>query len=178
MASGSVPNQKLKDILECTVCKIVTHSKILQCTNGHLTCNRCSARITNCPVCRVPLDPDVDRRTRALSAEQAIDAMNLNFSCRNAECTFSGPKKDIEEHEESCEHNDEYEDVDDSDEDDPIFQLTTDSGSDSDSDSLSEAESITSSEIERLERGISDSELEELRQAMEAMSAADGHGQQ
>ena len=81
-------------------------------------------------MCRIPLDPNVDKRTRALSAEQAIEAMNLNFSCRNGECTFSGPKRDLEEHEETCEdvddsdgdsdgdleeHEETYEDVDDSD---------------------------------------------------------------
>ena len=36
--------------------------------------------------------------------------MNLKFECGNGDCTFSGPKKDLEEHEETCESN--YEDVD------------------------------------------------------------------
>ena len=116
MASRNAPNQKLEEIFQCSVCKRVTPSKILQCPNGHLTCGNCSARITACPVCRTTLDPDMDKRIRALSAEQAIEAMDLNFECGNGDCTFSGLKKDLEEHEETCEDDDEYEDVDDSDE--------------------------------------------------------------
>ena len=58
----------------------------------------------------------MDKRIRALSAEQAIEAMDLNFECGNGDCTFSGLKKDLEKHEETCEDDDEYEDVDDSDE--------------------------------------------------------------
>ena len=64
----------------------------------------------------------MNKRIRALSAEQAIEAMNLNFECGNGDCTFSGLKKDLEEHEETCEYD--YEDVDDSDEDsdDELYQ--------------------------------------------------------
>ena len=91
------------EIFQCSVCKTIPHSKILQCSNGHLACAKCSARITVCPVCRAPLDPNVDKRTRALVAEQAIDTMNLDFACTNDGCTYVGPKKDLVEHEELCE---------------------------------------------------------------------------
>ena len=125
MASRNVPNQKLEEIFQCSVCKRVTPSKILQCPNGHLTCGKCSARMTACPVCRTTLDPDMNKRIRALCAEQAIEAMNLTFECGNGDCTFSGLKKDLEEHEEICEYDDDnYEDVYDSDEDsdDGLYQ--------------------------------------------------------
>ena len=178
MSSGNVSNQTLEEIFECSVCKTVTHSKILQCLNGHLACIICSSRMIKCPMCRIPLDPDMDKRTRALSAEQAIEAMDLNFSCRNHECTFSGQKKDLEKHEETCEYDERWEDVDDSDEDSSQYEDGSSDESDNseydnedseDSSSLSSLASITASEIEDLENGISDSELERLRQGIEAM---------
>ena len=107
MADINVPKQKLEEIVQCLVCKAITHSKILQCPNGHLTCDRCSTRITNCPMCRSSLNPNVNERTRALAVEQIIEAMNLNFKCRNGDCGFSGPKGDLMEHQNTCEHSQE-----------------------------------------------------------------------
>ena len=107
-------------------------------------------------MCRIPLDPDMDKRTRALSAEQAIEAMDLNFSCRNHECTFSGQKKDLEKHEETCEYDERWEDVDDSDEDSSQYEDGSSDESDNseydnedseDSSSLSSLASITASRI-------------------------------
>ena len=127
-------------------------------------------------MCRIPLDPNVDKRTRALSAEQAIEAMNLNFSCRNGECTFSGPKRDLEEHEETCEYDPDYEDVDDSDGDSNQSEDSSDSIHDPSDDSSEgfDYRSISASEIEDLERNRRElerdiRELERIRQQLEAM---------
>ena len=128
-------------------------------------------------MCHIPLDPDVDKRTRALSAEQAIKAMNLNFSCRNGKCTFYGPKRDLEEHEETCEYDPQYEDVDDSEGDsnqsedssDSIWLHLAPSDNSSDDSGSSSGWSISTSEIEDLERDISETELERIRQQLEAM---------
>ena len=108
MANINVPRQKLEEIVRCSVCYAVTHSKILQCPHGHLTCIGCSTRITSCPMCRTSLDPNVDKRTRALAVEQIIEAMNLDFKCRNVCCGFSGPKKDLVEHQNTCKHHQQH----------------------------------------------------------------------
>ena len=101
----------LEEIVRCSVCLLITHSKILQCPNGHLTCAGCSMRISSCPMCRAFLNPDVEKRTRALAVEQIIEAMNLDFRCRNGDCRFSGPKKDLMEHQNACEHHQQHEEL-------------------------------------------------------------------
>ena len=79
MASGSASIMKVEDIF--------------QCADGHLACSRCSARLNKCPICRIPVDPDLEKRIRALSAEQAIKALNLNFSCRDKDCADAKEKE-------------------------------------------------------------------------------------
>ena len=83
MANIDALKQKLEEIVQCTVCHGITYSKILQCPNGHLTCNSCSTRISNCPMCRATLNSNVDERTRALAVEQIIEALKLQEEPKN-----------------------------------------------------------------------------------------------
>ena len=98
--STEIPIQKLEEICRCIVCHTVPCAKILQCSNGHLTCHRCEAQLPcgRCPLCRV----QDDKRTRNLAVEQIIESSNLTVVC---DCGFSGTKKALSEHQNSCDPN-------------------------------------------------------------------------
>ena len=43
----------IKDLLECPVCLDTIESlPVYQCTNGHVICKDCIAKLDNCPICR------------------------------------------------------------------------------------------------------------------------------
>jgi hypothetical protein len=45
--------EHIKDLLECPVCiEPILSAPIHQCTNGHVVCNGCIAKLSNCPICR------------------------------------------------------------------------------------------------------------------------------
>ena len=45
--------EQIKDLLECPVCfEPILSTPIHQCTNGHVVCNGCIAKLSNCPICR------------------------------------------------------------------------------------------------------------------------------
>ena len=96
--------QSLEVVVTCIVCHTISHSKILQCPNGHLTCDicRCTGNLATCPMCRISLR----RATRALAVEQIIEIISPDFKCRNGDCEFSGSKEDLVQHQTTCEHND------------------------------------------------------------------------
>ena len=102
--SVSFNKQSLKELVACIVCHTITYSKILQCPNGHLTCNECisSGNLSTCPLCRTSLH----LATRNLAVEQIIELMSIDFKCRNDGCGFSGSKEDLVQHQRTCEHKD------------------------------------------------------------------------
>ena len=64
--SLAVTEEGLKDILECPVClQVPRQPPIYQCERGHCVCSVCHAKLTNCPVCRIPLG-----KTRSLIFEK------------------------------------------------------------------------------------------------------------
>ena len=96
--------QKMGEIYQCTVCHNVPRRKVIQCpSGGHIMCERCSGRLSTCPVCREPLEHDITKRIRNLAVEQSIEALNLDVSCGNDGCSFTGPKRDLVEHN-KCQH--------------------------------------------------------------------------
>lgn len=42
----------LKLNLECPVCSKISLPPIMQCRNGHVTCNICRGKVQSCPMCR------------------------------------------------------------------------------------------------------------------------------
>ena len=45
--------EHIKDLLECPVCiEPILSAPIHQCTNGHVVCNGCIAKLNSCPICR------------------------------------------------------------------------------------------------------------------------------
>ena len=71
MTSLSLP-EDLKVKLECPVCSRISLPPIMQCRNGHVTCNNCRMKVQQCPVCR---DADIDIRN--MFAEKAISYMTI-----------------------------------------------------------------------------------------------------
>ena len=64
--SLAVTEEGLKDVLECPVClEVPRQPPIYQCERGHCVCSVCHAKLTNCPVCRIPLG-----KTRSLIFEK------------------------------------------------------------------------------------------------------------
>ena len=51
--------EDLKSNLECPVCARISLPPIMQCRNGHVTCNPCRLKVQSCPVCR---EVDIDIR--------------------------------------------------------------------------------------------------------------------
>ena len=51
--------EDLKSNLECPVCARISLPPIMQCRNGHVTCNPCRLKVQSCPMCR---EIDIDIR--------------------------------------------------------------------------------------------------------------------
>ena len=94
--------RKLQEIFQCTVCYKTPRTTVLQCQNGHITCDKCAENSSSCPMCREPLDSN--KRIRCLAVEQVIEAVDLEVACKNEGCEFSSSKKDIEAHEKGCDY--------------------------------------------------------------------------
>ena len=94
--------RKLQEIFQCTVCYKTPRTTVLQCQNGHITCDKCAEHSSSCPMCREPLD--TNKRIRCLAVEQVIEAVDLEVACKNEGCEFSCPKNCIEIHERECEY--------------------------------------------------------------------------
>ena len=60
-----------------------------------------NANISNCAVCREPLG---NKRIRALSVEQLIEAVDLELACKHPDCVFKAPKRDLLTHEMKCKY--------------------------------------------------------------------------
>ena len=57
----------MKNELECPVCCKICLPPIMQCRNGHVTCNSCKVKVRSCPMCR-----EVDIDIRNMFAEKAL----------------------------------------------------------------------------------------------------------
>ena len=62
----------LKTRLECPVCNKICLPPVMQCRNGHNTCNACRDKVRSCPTCR-----EIDIDVRNLFAEQAVSFMTI-----------------------------------------------------------------------------------------------------
>ena len=58
--SSLVLPEDLKSYLECPVCARISLPPIMQCRNGHVTCNPCRLKVQSCPMCR---EVDIDIRS-------------------------------------------------------------------------------------------------------------------
>lgn len=97
---GSVDTESLLTLVECPVCLDHITPPIKQCVIGHLVCNECFPRLTNCPTCRSTMSQE-----RNLAMEQV--SRLLQFPCRyhplGCKKAFTLSKK--AEHELECEYH-------------------------------------------------------------------------
>ena len=109
----------LKQNLECPVCTRISLPPIMQCRNGHVTCNQCRLKVQSCPMCReVDIDirynytgvDNVQRKTqqteiahiilylssRNLFAEKAVTFMSIPCEFKTYGCRVEIQYKDKE----------------------------------------------------------------------------------
>lgn len=106
-AGPSVPLEKdltpivlpddLKQNLECPVCARISLPPIMQCRNGHVTCNPCRLKVQSCPMCR-----EIDIDIRNLFAEKAVTFMSIPCEFKTYGCRVEIQYKDKESHERVC----------------------------------------------------------------------------
>ncbi|TRY70381.1 hypothetical protein TCAL_02887 [Tigriopus californicus] len=87
----------LKMHLECPVCSKVSLPPIMQCRNGHVTCNTCRSKVSACPVCR-----EVVMDIRNMFAEKALLYMTIPCEYQNFGCKVEVQYREKDEHERLC----------------------------------------------------------------------------
>ena len=79
----------LKANLECPVCSRISLPPIMQCRNGHVTCDACRPKVQSCPICR-----EVDIDIRNMFAEKAINYMTMPCEFKQYGCGVEVPYKE------------------------------------------------------------------------------------
>merc|ERR1719391_618249 len=85
--------------MECPVCLKLPRGPVYQCERGHHVCSECRLKLTNCPVCRVPLG-----HLRNLFAENLL--MEMSHTCKFTiyGCTYEEKTTALESHEHDCKY--------------------------------------------------------------------------
>jgi len=89
----------LKEKLECPVCSQIALPPIMQCRNGHITCNKCRLKVRDCPVCR-----ETDTDIRNLYAEKSIHFLSIPCDYKQYGCKEEIQFSDKEMHENQCKY--------------------------------------------------------------------------
>jgi len=97
--SSLVLPEDLKANLECPVCARISLPPIMQCRNGHVTCNPCRIKVQSCPMCR-----EIDIDIRNLFAEKAVTFMSIPCEFRTYGCRVEIQYKEKEAHERICKY--------------------------------------------------------------------------
>lgn len=87
----------MKQSLECPVCCRIALPPVMQCRNGHVTCNPCRLKVQSCPMCR-----EIDIDIRNLFAEKAVTYMSIPCEYKSFGCRVEIHFKDKEMHERVC----------------------------------------------------------------------------
>jgi len=99
VSSSLVLPDDLRQNLECPVCGRISVPPIMQCRNGHVTCNQCRLKVQSCPMCR-----EIDIDIRNLFAEKAVTFMSLPCEFRTYGCKVEIKYNDKEQHERTCKY--------------------------------------------------------------------------
>ncbi|CAG9818038.1 unnamed protein product [Phaedon cochleariae] len=89
----------LKKQLRCPICMEYMISKIYNCENGHVLCDACKLRLTECPSCRTKLGG-----LRNFPLENLADELVLACIFSKNGCAFTGRLELLSQHEKECEH--------------------------------------------------------------------------
>jgi len=96
---------KLKSFLECPVCFLLPRNRIIDCTNGHKTCESCYNKLKGgegskvCPQGGCPYDKPP---RRARDFEALIENSTFNIPCGKPGCHVEMKKDQLDIHERSC----------------------------------------------------------------------------
>jgi len=88
---------EIRQSLECPVCSRISLPPIMQCRNGHITCNPCRLKIQSCPMCR-----EIDIDVRNLHAEKSVSYMSIDCEHKQFGCYRQVQYKEKETHERVC----------------------------------------------------------------------------
>ena len=92
--------EDIQDAIECVIClDIPKNDPVYQCNHGHILCNECHARVTDCPICKVKLG-----RTRALVVEKVLAKYPRCCKFEDYGCNVKLPKEQLQTHENVCVH--------------------------------------------------------------------------
>eukprot|EP00808_Paulinella_micropora_P014272 g80254.t1 len=86
----------IKEAVECKSCFESLTPPIMQCENGHCTCNKCMKDLKRCPHCRVSFA----KTTHNLKVEEILN--NFRVNCRHPDCTQEVRFQDKGNHEKEC----------------------------------------------------------------------------
>ena len=88
----------IEDALECIIClEFPKSTPVYQCDNGHILCNSCHGRITECPTCRTRLG-----KIRCLAVEKVLAQCPRPCSFKSYNCNIELTERALETHEETC----------------------------------------------------------------------------
>lgn len=82
---------------ECSVCFNYMQPPINMCSNGHLYCESCFNKITQCPMCR-----GCKQGARNLCLERLFEKLHFPCNYADAGCTFEGLGPAMRMHEGEC----------------------------------------------------------------------------
>jgi hypothetical protein len=109
----------IQDALECVIClDIPKYEPVYQCNNGHIHCNVCHDKITDCPVCRIKLGD-----TRNLTAEKVLAKCPRPCTFNKYGCDTVLTKEPLNAHEGLCKFKPVQCPVDDCDTSVPIKEM-------------------------------------------------------
>ena len=88
----------IEDVLECVIClEFPRTTPIYQCDNGHVLCNTCHGRVTDCPTCRGRLG-----KVRCLAMEKVLAKFPLPCKFNQYGCSVILEQKQLQQHEQIC----------------------------------------------------------------------------
>ncbi|KAH7709253.1 E3 ubiquitin-protein ligase SIAH1-like protein [Aphelenchoides avenae] len=100
---SSISASDLLTLLECPVCLTRCEYPLMQCKEGHLTCNTCIPLLDSCPICRSPLD-----MSRNLILQQLAEKVRVECKYHARGCSTKASLSVLKDHEEHCLFRDDY----------------------------------------------------------------------
>lgn len=89
--------QSILSELDCPVCYECMVPPIYQCETGHSVCDNCKPKITECPLCKLPV-----KDTRNFGLEKITGCIKYYCKYRDFNCSFNSSVNEIKQHEALC----------------------------------------------------------------------------
>ncbi|XP_050215170.1 E3 ubiquitin-protein ligase SINA-like 10 [Mercurialis annua] len=72
------------ELMDCAVCCEPLRPPIIQCQNGHATCNSCSVKMGKCHACTLPIGPMRCRIMEAVVESLTVYCQNRVYGCQES----------------------------------------------------------------------------------------------